>query len=168
MKMVGAVALTAVAVGLGACAYKVQPVTVAAHNVVTSYSTKIPGKWLVAVDATPLDQQSKSSSMACSAYKFPLELSGPFSSSLNGTLPNIFESVEMIPAPIPGDQVKARGARGIVVVRGDEVRARLDVQPGFWTANMKGEVTVIASVYVDGPGGRLYGSTARGTRCVGC
>jgi hypothetical protein len=47
-------------------------------------------------------------------------------------------------------------------VRGQETRGRLDVQEGFWTANMKTQVVIIASVYADGPRGRLFGTTVEG------
>lgn len=150
------------AIILSACAYKADPIAAPSYNVVTSFSTKIPGKWLLAVDGTPLNTTIRPSGYACAAHTFPLELRDAFGTSVSQTLANVFEQVELIPAPIPGDQANRRGARGIIVVRGEEARGRLDVQPGFWQGNMKTEVMLVASVYVDGSGGRIFGTTVEG------
>lgn len=144
------------------CAYKADPIAAPSYNVVTSFSEKVPGKWLLAVEAPSLDQTIKPSGLACSAHSFPLQLSGAFKGSTAQTLKNVFEQIEEVPTPIPGDQAGKRGARGIIVVRGEEVRGRLDVQPGFWQANMKTEVVLVSSTYVDGPGGRIFGTTVEG------
>lgn len=147
---------------LTGCAYKAAPLDAPSFNVVTSFSNKVPGKWLLAVDGTQLNQTIKPSGYACAAHSFPLELSDAFRSSVLETLRNVFEELEEIPTPIPGDQAPKRGVRGIIVVRGEEVRGRLDVQPGFWQANMKTEVVIVSSVYVDGPSGRMFGTTVEG------
>lgn len=47
-------------------------------------------------------------------------------------------------------------------MRGEEVRGRLDVQPGFWQGNMKTEIIIVASTYVDGSSGRIFGTTVEG------
>lgn len=147
---------------LGGCAYKADPISAPSYNVVTSFSQKIPGKWLLAVDGEALNQNVKPSGYACAAHNFPIELSSAFQSSVSQTLTNVFEQLEVVPVPVPGDQVRGRGARGIVVVRGQEIRPRLDVQPGFWSANMRTQVMIVASAYVDGPNGRIFGSTLEG------
>jgi hypothetical protein len=140
------------------CAYKAAPLDAPSYNVVTSFSEKIHGKWLLAVNAEALDQNVKPSTYACSFHNFPLQLSSVYVSSVAETLRNVFDQIEPIPTPIPGDQARKRGAKGIIVIRGEEVRPRLDIQPGFWSANMKTQVVVVASVYVDGPTGRVFGT----------
>jgi hypothetical protein len=147
---------------LSGCAYKAEPIAAPSYNVVTSFSEKIRGKWLLTTEATSLNQTVKSGGQACSAHSFPVELEGAFRTSVSQTLRNVFEQIEDVPTPIAGDKVRARGARGMIVVRGEEVRPRLDVQPGFWTANMRTQVLVVASVYVDGPHGRIFGQSFEG------
>lgn len=154
--------LSAIALAVSGCAYKADPLAAPSYNVVTSYSAKLPGKWLLSVNATALNQTVKPSGYACAAHTFPLELSDAFRTSVAQTLRNVFDQIEELPAPIPGDQVAKRGARGMIVVRGEEARGRLDVQPGFWQANMKTEVIIVASTYIDGPSGRIFGTTVEG------
>jgi hypothetical protein len=159
MRILGCVALCA---ALGGCAYKAEPIAAPSYNVVTSFSNKVPGKWILATEAAPLNQVIKPSGPACSAHNFPVELEAAFTTSVSETVRNVFEQIEDVSQPIPGDQVRKRGARGMIVVRGEELRARLDVQPGFWSANMKTQAMVVASVYVDGPNGRMFGQTVEG------
>lgn len=154
--------LTLLALIVGACAYKAEPIAAPAYDVVTSFSTKVPGKWLVAVESHALDTTVRPAGIICSAHNFPLHLSRPFATSVVQTLRNAFEEVEEIGSPIPGDQLRSRGARGIIVIRATENRARLDGQEGFWVANLRTQVLVVAAVFVDGPRGRLFGQTFEG------
>jgi hypothetical protein len=156
------IAIVIAAVFLSGCAYKADPIAAPSYNVVTSFNEKVPGKWLLAIEAEPLNQTIKPSGMACAAHNFPLELSEAYKNSVLQTLKNVFEHVESLPSPVSGQEANRRGARGIIVVRGEEVRGRLDVQPGFWTANMKTQVLIVASTFVDGPGGRVFGTTVEG------
>jgi hypothetical protein len=39
----------------------------------------------------------------------------------------------------------------------------MDVKPGFWSASMDSQAIVVASVSVEGHGGRLMGQTVEGT-----
>jgi hypothetical protein len=156
------VAVIAAAVCLSGCAYKAEPISAPSYNVVTSFSEKIPGKWLLAVEATPLNQTIKPSGMACAAHNFPLELSEAYRTSVSQTLKNVFAQIENVPSPVSGQEANKRGARGIIVIRGEEVRGRLDVQPGFWTANMKTQVLIVASTFVDDAKGRVFGTTVEG------
>jgi hypothetical protein len=120
----------------GACTYKAEVIESPAFNVVSSYGEQIPGKWLLYVEAAPLDRPVKPSGYACSAHNFPISAAGAFRSSVRETLDNVVDQLEVVDQPVTANQLGAYGARGLIVVRGEEIRPRLDVQPGFWTANM--------------------------------
>lgn len=144
------------------CAYKAETLDIAAFDTVTSYSAKVPGRYLLYVEATSLDTTVRPNQVACSAHNFPVAASQGFRGSVRRTLENIVDAVEPIDSPIPADQLKARGARGLIVVRAENLEGALRVEPGFWSANMSTEVDITASITVDGPGGRLLGTTVEG------
>ena len=108
MRVLGVAALCA---AVGGCAYKAEPIAAPSYNVVTSFSNKVSGKWLLATEAAPLNQVIKPSGPACSAHNFPVELEAAFTTSVSETVRNVFEQIEDLPQPIPGDQVRKRGAR---------------------------------------------------------
>lgn len=150
------------ALAAAGCAYKAEPVSTPAFNVVTSFSQKVAGSWLLYTNSEKLVDTVKSSDFACSAHTFPLDFSQTFPTSVRDTLKNVFEGITDVEDPVPGDQVRKRNARGMIVVRGETIQTRLRVVPGFWSASIATEVEISASVTVDGPGGRLFGKTVDG------
>lgn len=144
------------------CTYQAPVVESPSYNLVTSYGEPIPGLWLLYVDATPLQRPIKPDTFECSAHKFPIDAAGPFATSVRQTLDNVVDRIEVVGGPVTSDQLRARGARGLIVVRGEDLRARLEAKQGFWTASMDASATMIASVSVDGLKGRLLGQTVEG------
>lgn len=154
--------MLALGAGLAGCTYQAQVLETPSFNVVSSYGEQIPGKWFLYVDATPLKRPIKPSTYACSLHSYPIDAAGPFATSVRQTLDNVVDQLEVLSLPISASSLKARGARGLIVVRGEEVRARMESKAGFWSATMEGQATVIASITVDGPQGRLLGTTVEG------
>lgn len=147
---------------LASCQYKAEPLTVATYNVYSSYEGKLPGKYLLFVDGSKLDKSIKPSDYNCAAHTFPLALSSSFSGSVRQTFTNLVTELEVVQAPVGRDELKSRGARGMIIVKGEDVNARLRVVPGFWVAGMETEVEIAASITVDGQSGRLLGTTVSG------
>jgi hypothetical protein len=71
------------------------------------------------------------SDFSCSAHLFPLDFTESFPHSVRDTLGNVFGSITDLENPVGGDQVGARGARGMIIVRGESLQTRLRVVPGF-------------------------------------
>lgn len=149
-------------VTLGGCAYRAEPISSPAFNVPISYSEKIPGKWLLAVDADRFNTKIRVSGIACAAHNFPVDMASAYRSSVQQTLGNVFEKIEPVESPVPADQLKSRGARGMILVRGEDLRSRLDVLPGFFSATMRAELEIASSVVVDDRAGRVFGTTVEG------
>jgi hypothetical protein len=147
---------------LAGCAYNADTAIAPANNVVTSFSQKLGGRWLLRTDSSAMVATLRPSDFNCSAHTFPIDFSSGFPGSLRGTLANVVDHIEDAPETANADRAKALGARGIIMVRGDQVRGNLRVVPGFWTANIVSEVEVSAAVTVDGPSGRLFGKTIDG------
>ena len=159
LKIASALVLSAF---LTACQYKAEPLPVATYNVYSSYDGKLPGKYLLYVDAAKLDRAIKPSDFNCAAHTFPLNVSTSFASSVRQTFANLVAELEVVQQRVCRDELKARGARGMIIVRGEELNGRLRVVPGFWSAGMETEVEMAASITVDGVNGRLLGATVSG------
>lgn len=154
--------IAALAAALSGCQYKAQPLTVATYNVYSSYDGKLPGKYLLFVDGSNLSKEIKPSDLNCAAHSFPLDLKGSFASSVRQTFANLVTELEMIYQPVDRTQLKARNARGMIIVKGEQLEGRLRVVPGFWSAGMETQVEIAASITVDEQNGRLLGSTVSG------
>ncbi|TWG53549.1 hypothetical protein [Aminobacter sp. J44] len=147
---------------LAGCAYNAQPMAVGAYNVYSSYGDKLPGKYLLYVDGGALVRSVKPSDFNCAAHTYPLDLRSGFAGSVRKTFETLVEQLELVNAPVDRAELAGRGARGMIIVRGEELNARLRVVPGFWVAGMETDVELVASITVDGRHGRLLGSTVAG------
>jgi hypothetical protein len=154
----------ALALLLGGCAYEAKPTSVPAFDTVTSFSTKVSGKWLLYIEGARMDTVIRPRDINCSAHTFPLQGSGAFAGSTRQTLENLFERIEVTESPVPVSTARARGARGLIVVRAERLDGFVQVVPGFWSAKIVSDLEATASIQVDGAGGRLFGQTfdARG------
>jgi hypothetical protein len=156
------VLMCVLALAVSGCAYKAETISSPAYNVPLSYSAKIGGKWLLSVDADRFSTVVRPSGYQCAAHNYPLDLKGSFQSSVRQTLENVFADLEVVDKPVPADQLAARGARGMIAVRAEDIRGRLDVLPGFISATMRTRVELATAVTVDGRRGRLLGKTVEG------
>jgi hypothetical protein len=148
---------------LSSCTYNATVTDRPSFNTLNSYGSEVPGLWLLYVDAANLQRPMKPSGYVCAAHKFPIDAGGPFISSTRQTIDNVVETVEVVEVPPTLEQVRLRRAKGLIVVRGEEIRAKLVVQPGAFSAGMEGEASIVASVTVDGTRGRLLGTTVEGS-----
>lgn len=149
---------------IAGCAYEAKPTAVPAFDTVTSFSTKVPGKWLLYVEGQRMDAVVRARDNGCSAHTFPLAGSDSFTSSIRQTLTNLFDRIEEIQSPVPVAEAQRRGAKGLIVVRAERLDGFVQLVPGFWSAKLISELEATASIQVDGASGRLFGQTfdARG------
>lgn len=147
---------------LQGCQYKAEPLAIASYNVYSSYGEKLPGKYLLFVDTTALTRSIKPSDMNCAAHTFPLDLRSGFKGSVIKTFEPLVAELQVVEQPVDRADLTSQGARGMIIVKGEELDGRLRVVPGFWQAGMETEVQMAASITVDGRNGRLLGSTVGG------
>lgn len=155
-------ALLAVAISAGACAYKV-PVTAAPNLAVyDSYGEKLPGFYLVYVDPSKCSTRLKVSGFAGSAHNYPLDCAQAFQDATDKTLANIFEKTKLIAKPVAAADLKAYGAAGMVVVTFDSVEGMFSYAEGFFESTAMANVEMQASATIDSATGRIFGSRAAG------
>lgn len=157
------IALACASLLLAACQYKAEPAPVGAFNIPASFDNKLPGKYLLYVDVATLDRDVKPTGLECSAHSYPLALSASFRSATLQTFRNLVDEIELVDAQADKSALAARGARGMLVVRGEQLITRLRANPGIWSATMETDVEIVASLTVDGRQGRLLGTTVSGT-----
>lgn len=104
----------------------------------------------------------KVSGFACAAHTYPVDARSAFIGSVQHTLGNIVEAVEIVPRPLDQVTIQARGLTGMVLVEAQDLDIDLTVIPGFWSAEMEADAEVTISLVVDGPSGRLLGTHVEG------
>jgi hypothetical protein len=157
------VGLAAGALLLAGCAYNA-PVGAAPNlNVYSSYEEKLPGRYALFVDGEAYSQTVHATGYQCSAHTFPLDMKEAFRQSVIQTMRQVVEDVEIVQSPLPADALVRGGLKGQIIVRADSLTARIQFIPGFWSSTTDSNVDLTANMSVDGPNGRLLGTSAEGT-----
>jgi hypothetical protein len=149
---------------LGACSYPVQAPVSPALNVYTSYADKLPGNYVLVVEASSWDKVVKSSSYQCSAHNFPMNANAVFKESVTRTVEQLVESVEVATVPPSRETMSSKRIAGVILVKADTFEPKLTFIPGFWSATASAAMDVSAALTVDGPQGRLLGTSAGASR----
>jgi hypothetical protein len=156
--------LASVTVLLGACSYPVQPSVSPALNVYTSYADKLPGHYILVVEASSWGKVVKPSSYQCSAHSFPMDVNAVFKESVTRTVEQLVESVEVASVPPTRETMSNKKIAGVILVKADTFEPKLTFIPGFWSATASAAMDVSAALTVDGPQGRLLGTSAGASR----
>lgn len=147
---------------LSGCSYKATTNINPATSIYSNYADKVPGKYALYVDAEEMMDIFKVSGYACSAHKYPVDARHAFRVSVERTLENIIEELEVVDSPLDRVAIRARKLSGMIVVEADELEIDLTVIPGFWSAKMKADVEITAKVQIDNEAGRLLGTSVEG------
>lgn len=163
MTKVHGLGLAAVALVITGCAYNA-PVAVAPNlNVYSSYSEKLQGRYALVVESEAYNQTVRPTGYQCSAHTFPLDMQEAFRQSVIQTMRQVVDDVEVVQSPLSSDALARGGLKGQIIVRADSMTARIQFIPGFWNVSTDSNVDLTANMSVDGPTGRLLGTSAEGT-----
>lgn len=109
---------------------------------------RIQGKWLFTVDSVGLKRSIRPTG-TCAKNLIPIDLSEAFKLSVVQALRNVFDDIEEVASPVGDDEVKARKAKGVIVVRGGDIVGRVLVEVGVLLSHVNASATVSASVSVE-------------------
>jgi hypothetical protein len=151
--------LVVAALALGGCAYSAEPSAAPEFAVYSNYAEILPGRYLLYVSDNDTATEVRSDTYECSAHRFPLNLATSFRGSVVGTFNNLIDEVQLVDAPVPAADLAAQGARGMIIVRLEDVDTDVRYRIGFWANEARVETELTASITVDGPEGRLLGRT---------
>jgi hypothetical protein len=157
------------------CTYDASVANSPAFNVYSNYSDKIPGRFALYVDDRKVGARvANVRTHACSAHSFRVETGSSFATSVHQTFRNLVEEIEVVPQPVAGADLGSRGFTGMIAVAMEDADFELTFIEGFWSDQVEGEAEYVARILVDGPQGRVLGTTAeasedyRGGAGFGC
>src|SRR5215471_5972041 len=120
-----ALPILGIAVLLGACSRDVAVMSAPNLNVYTSYTDKVPGKWLLSVESSTLHQNVHTDGIACAAYSWPIDMNEAFRQSARATFANLADSVELVQGNVPAEGLAQGGYSGVIHVNTDDFRVHL-------------------------------------------
>lgn len=147
---------------ISGCAYTVPTDISPATNIYSNYSDKVPGRFALYVDADEMAGDFKVSGYECSAHTYPVDARSAFIGSVQNTMENIVEEVEIVTRPLDAAIMQSRSLNGMILVEVQDLDIDLTVIPGFWSSSMEADAEVTVSLVVDGPSGRWLGTRVEG------
>jgi hypothetical protein len=114
----------------------------------SGFEKPYPGKYLLLVSSTGLDQPVVVGGQVCTSHDFSVEAARSFEESVQKTLANVVEEIEVVSAPVTRKQIKTAKARALITITGEDLSASLLVNSGFFTKESQARVKVSARVQV--------------------
>jgi len=152
----------ALAAATGACAYQAPTEVSAALNVYSSYDDPLPLNVALYVEAEDLAADVRPDGYDCSAHRFPVDARAAFVGSVVQTLGNLTRSVVVVDQPISTGQFARTGVDAMVVVTSEDLDSDLIFIQRPFNADVEAEIEIEARITVDGPQGRLLGTSVQG------
>jgi len=151
-------------VAISGCAYRANTKVSPALDIYSNYDNKIPGRFALYVDADDLKSDVKMTGYNCAAYSYPVDASATFTSSVKKTFENLVDEIDIVQSPLDRTQISSGGYRGLIMVKAEDLAVDLRVIPGFFSAEIEADATIIARLTVEGDSGRIMGTSVEGDK----
>ena len=133
-----------------------RPTIVPVHAAFTDFEKPHPGKYLLFVSSGGLDQNVVVEGKVCTSHDFPLQAANSFDLSVQNTLANLVEKIEIVSTPMTRKQIRAAKARALITITAEDLSSSLLVSPGFLTKQSEAKVQISARVQVLKTRGALF------------
>jgi hypothetical protein len=146
---------------LAACSYPVESPPAEAVPVLTAYTDKVPGKWLLIVDAGKANATLEAEGTRCSESDYPLDLSKSFTETADATFKTVAEEVRRSDHALSKSEMASGGYAGVIVVTVADMRAHAKTE-GLVEARASAETEIDGTILVAKGGERMVDSRQSG------
>ena len=156
-------AIMIAALATAGCTYQSAVSPTPVYDVYSGYDNKVPGTWgLFVADMDRFAGEAEPASISCAAHKYPVDVGTAFNTSVVATIGNLVEDMQIVDRALTVTEREDRGLEGMIVIRAESLQAEMIVNMGFWSGRPRSEVELVATLTVEGPKGRLVGTTVSG------
>ncbi len=114
----------------------------------SGFEKPYPGKYLLRVSSAGLDQPVLVGGKVCTSHDFSVQAASSFEKSVQKTLANVVEEIEIVSAAVTQKQIKKAKARALITITAEDLSASLLVNPGFFTKESQARVKISARIEV--------------------
>jgi hypothetical protein len=150
------------AAGLAACSYPVEPPPAQAIPVITAYTNKVPGKWVLIVDAAKASTTLESAGTRCSQSDFPLDLSKFFAQTADATFRTVADDIHLSDHALSKSELASGGYSGVIVLSVVDMRASVKTE-GVVEASATAKTEIDGRILVVKDGERMVESQQSGS-----
>jgi hypothetical protein len=147
---------------LAACSQPIDSPSVESVTILSAYADKVPGKWLLLVDAANANAAPDAAGIRCSQLDSPLDLSRAFAGTAEATFKSVADDIHLSDHPLSRTELASGGYAGVVVLRVTGLRASVKTD-GLLEAHASAEAEIDGSIEVTKGGERMVESNQSGT-----
>ena len=148
--------------GLAACSSSVESPTADTAAVVSAYADKVPGKWVLLVDAAKANSPLEASGTRCSSFDDPIDLTQSLAGTAEATFKSVADDIRLSDHPLSKSELASGGYTGVVVLRVTDLHAHMKTD-GLIEARTKAETEIGGSILVTKGAERMVDASERGT-----
>jgi hypothetical protein len=149
------------AAGLAACSYPVETPPAEAVSVLTAYTDKVPGKWVLIVDAAKANTTLEDAGTRCSQTDYPLDLSKTFTETADATFKTVADDVRVSDHALSRSELMSGGYSGVIIVSVSVLKASIKTT-GVVEARAAAETEIDGEILVIKGGERMVDSRQKG------
>ncbi|HKD23250.1 MAG TPA: hypothetical protein VKB71_14635 [Rhizomicrobium sp.] len=146
---------------LAACSQPIDPPTAEPVAILSAYADKVPGKWLLLVDAAAANAAPEASGTRCSEFDSPLDLSRTFTGTAEATFRTVADDIHISDHPPSRAELASGGYTGVVALRVTRLHTSVKTD-GLIEAHASADAEIDASIVVTKGGDRMVESTQSG------
>ena len=149
------------AAGLAACTYPVETPPAEAVQVLTAYTDKVPGKWVLIVDAAKANTTLQDAGTRCSQTDYPLDLAKTFAETADATFKTVADEVRVSDRALSKAELMSGGYAGVIIVSVSGLKASIKTA-GVVEARAAAETEIEGAILVIKGGERMVDSRQTG------
>jgi len=155
---------------LASCSYQVANEPPQAPDPFTAYTDKVPGKWVLLVDAEGLKAEPQAPELRCNQFGYPMDLSKPFVKLAASTFEKVADDVRPFDHQLSRAEIASNGFTGEIAIHITEFRPRVKVD-GVLDATATADTEIAGTILVTKAGQRMLdvseAAKGEGTRDAG-
>jgi hypothetical protein len=147
--------------GLAGCSQPIDSPAAEPVAIVSAYADKVPGKWVLLIDAASTNAALQTSGARCSDFDPPPDLSHTFAGTAEATFKSVADNIELSDHALSRAELASGGYTGSIVLRVTSLRASVKTD-GLIEAHTSAETEIDGSIVVAKGGERMVESTQTG------
>jgi hypothetical protein len=155
------ISVVLLAAGLAACTYPVETPPAEAAPVITAYTDRVPGKWVLIVDAAKATTTLQDAGTRCSQSDYPLDLAKTFTETADATFKTVGDDVRVSDHALSKAELMSGGYSGVIVVSVAGLKASIKTN-GVVEARAVAETEIEGEILVIKGGERMVDSRQKG------
>ncbi len=149
------------AAGLAACTYPVETPPAEAVPGITAYTDRVPGKWVLIVDAAKANTTLQDTGTRCSQTDYPLDLAKIFTETADATFRTVAEDVRVSDHALTKSDLMAGGYSGVIIVSVSGLKASIKTD-GVVEARAAAKTEIEGAILVIKAGERMVDTRQSG------